>query len=573
MSKDLRFAMLLDCYGEFLTPHQYRLTELYYCADLSLSEIAEIVGITRQGVRDGIKRGEQILQEMEDKLQFAARFNALRENYSAIASTLQSIQTQTADQPPAARQWKRYITGWSCSEKTCRGGDHMAFEGLSGKLNQVFKKLKSHGKLTESDVKEAMREVRMALLEADVSYKVVKDFVKKVSGRAVGEEVLSSLTPAQQVIKIVNEELCNLMGNENARIQFPSKPPCVIMMCGLQGSGKTTHSAKLAKMLKKEGHFPLLVACDIYRPAAINQLQVVGEQVNVPVFEKGTQDPVKTVQEAVEHARYYGRDVLIIDTAGRLHVDEALMNELSRIKETVHPQEILLVVDAMTGQDAVNVAKAFNDQLNIDGVILTKLDSDTRGGAALSVRAVTGKPIKFSGTGEKMGDIEPFHPDRMASRILGMGDMLTLIEKATENMDQDKTDKLGKKLQRNAADLNLEDFLEQMQQMKKMGPLSNILGMLPGVGSKLKDVEIDENAFKKPEAIVRSMTPQERRHPDILNASRRKRIAAGAGVTVQDVNALMRQFDQMRQMVKQMMGNKKGAMRRMAAGMNRPPFR
>ena len=330
---------------------------------------------------------------------------------------------------------------------------------------------------------------------------------------------------------------------------------------------------KLANYLVKEGKKPLLAACDIYRPAAIRQLQVVGEQVNVPVFEKGTQDPVKTVQEAVEHARYYGRDVLIIDTAGRLHVDEALMNELSRIKETVHPQEILLVVDAMTGQDAVNVAKAFNDQLNIDGVILTKLDSDTRGGAALSVRAVTGKPIKFSGTGEKMGDIEPFHPDRMASRILGMGDMLTLIEKATENMDQDKTDKLGKKLQRNAADLNLEDFLEQMQQMKKMGPLSNILGMLPGVGSKFKDVEIDENAFKKPEAIVRSMTPQERRHPDILNASRRKRIAAGAGVTVQDVNALMRQFDQMRQMVKQMMGNKKGAMRRMAAGMNRPPFR
>ena len=330
---------------------------------------------------------------------------------------------------------------------------------------------------------------------------------------------------------------------------------------------------KLANYLVKEGKKPLLAACDIYRPAAIRQLQVVGEQVNVPVFEKGTQDPVKTVQEAVEHARYYGRDVLIIDTAGRLHVDEALMNELSRIKETVHPQEILLVVDAMTGQDAVNVAKAFNDQLNIDGVILTKLDSDTRGGAALSVRAVTGKPIKFSGTGEKMGDIEPFHPDRMASRILGMGDMLTLIEKATENMDQDKTDKLGKKLQRNAADLNLEDFLEQMQQMKKMGPLSNILSMLPGVGSKLKDVEIDESAFKKPEAIVRSMTPQERRHPDILNASRRKRIAAGAGVTVQDVNALMRQFEQMRQMVKQMMGNKKGAMRRMAAGMNRPPFR
>lgn len=449
----------------------------------------------------------------------------------------------------------------------------MAFEGLSDKLQAAFKKLTGKGKLNEQNIKDAMREVRMALLEADVNYVVVKDFIKRVSERCIGTEILSSLNAGQQVIKIVNEELTALMGGSNAKLTWSSSVPTIYMLCGLQGAGKTTMCGKLANYLVKEGKKPLLAACDIYRPAAIRQLQVVGEQVNVPVFEKGTQDPVKTVQEAVEHARYYGRDVLIIDTAGRLHVDEALMNELSRIKETVHPQEILLVVDAMTGQDAVNVAKAFNDQLNIDGVILTKLDSDTRGGAALSVRAVTGKPIKFSGTGEKMGDIEPFHPDRMASRILGMGDMLTLIEKATENMDQDKTDKLGKKLQRNAAVLNLEDFLEQMQQMKKMGPLSNILGMLPGVGSKLKDVEIDENAFKKPEAIVRSMTPQERRHPDILNASRRKRIAAGAGVTVQDVNALMRQFDQMRQMVKQMMGNKKGAMRRMAAGMNRPPFR
>ena len=449
----------------------------------------------------------------------------------------------------------------------------MAFEGLSDKLQAAFKKLTGKGKLNEQNIKDAMREVRMALLEADVNYVVVKDFIKRVSERCIGTEILSSLNAGQQVIKIVNEELTALMGGSNAKLTWSSSVPTIYMLCGLQGAGKTTMCGKLANYLVKEGKKPLLAACDIYRPAAIRQLQVVGEQVNVPVFEKGTQDPVKTVQEAVEHARYYGRDVLIIDTAGRLHVDEALMNELSRIKETVHPQEILLVVDAMTGQDAVNVAKAFNDQLNIDGVILTKLDSDTRGGAALSVRAVTGKPIKFSGTGEKMGDIEPFHPDRMASRILGMGDMLTLIEKATENMDQDKTDKLGKKLQRNAADLNLEDFLEQMQQMKKMGPLSNILGMLPGIGSKLKDVEIDENAFKKPAAIVHSMTPQERRHPDILNASRRKRIAAGAGVTVQDVNALMRQFDQMRQMVKQMMGNKKGAMRRMAAGMNRPPFR
>ena len=449
----------------------------------------------------------------------------------------------------------------------------MAFEGLSDKLQAAFKKLTGKGKLNEQNIKDAMREVRMALLEADVNYVVVKDFIKRVSERCIGTEILSSLNAGQQVIKIVNEELTALMGGSNAKLTWSSSVPTIYMLCGLQGAGKTTMCGKLANYLVKEGKKPLLAACDIYRPAAIRQLQVVGEQVNVPVFEKGTQDPVKTVQEAVEHARYYGRDVLIIDTAGRLHVDEALMNELSRIKETVHPQEILLVVDVMTGQDAVNVAKAFNDQLNIDGVILTKLDSDTRGGAALSVRAVTGKPIKFSGTGEKMGDIEPFHPDRMAYRILGMGDMLTLIEKATENMDQDKTDKLGKKLQRNAADLNLEDFLEQMQQMKTMGPLSNILGMLPGVGSKLKDVEIDENAFKKPEAIVRSMTPQERRHPDILNASRRKRIAAGAGVTVQDVNALMRQFEQMRQMVKQMMGNKKGAMRRMAAGMNRPPFR
>ena len=449
----------------------------------------------------------------------------------------------------------------------------MAFEGLSDKLQAAFKKLTGKGKLNEQNIKDAMREVRMALLEADVNYVVVKDFIKRVSERCIGTEILSSLNAGQQVIKIVNEELTALMGGSNAKLTWSSSVPTIYMLCGLQGAGKTAMCGKLAYYLVKEGKKPLLAACDIYRPAAIRQLQVVGEQVNVPVFEKGTQDPVKTVQEAVEHARYYGRDVLIIDTAGRLHVDEALMNELSRIKETVHPQEILLVVDAMTGQDAVNVAKAFNDQLNIDGVILPTLDSDTRGGAALSVRAVTGKPIKFSGTGEKMGDIEPFHPDRMASRILGMGDMLTLIEKATENMDQDKTDKLGKKLQRNAADLNLEDFLEQMPQMKKMGPLSNILGMLPGVGSKLKDVEIDENAFKKPEAIVRSMTPQERRHPDILNASRRKRIAAGAGVTVQDVNALMRQFDQMRQMVKQMMGNKKGAMRRMAAGMNRPPFR
>jgi signal recognition particle subunit SRP54 len=333
------------------------------------------------------------------------------------------------------------------------------------------------------------------------------------------------------------------------------------MLCGLQGAGKTTMAAKLAAYLRKQGKKPLLAACDIYRPAAIRQLQIVGEKVNVPVFEKGTQDPVITAREAVEHARYYGNDVLIIDTAGRLHIDEALMGELGNIKNAVRPQEILLVVDAMTGQDAVNVAKSFNEQLQIDGVILTKLDSDTRGGAALSVRAVTGRPIKFSGTGEKLEDIEPFHPERMASRILGMGDVMTLIEKATQNLDEDSLDLKGKN--KGLQDLTLDDFLDQMQQLKKMGPLQNVLGMLPGMGSKLKGIEIDDNAMKKPEAIIRSMTFRERHSPGVLNASRRKRIAAGAGVTVQDVNQLMRQFEQMQKMMKQMSGNKRGLARRM----------
>lgn len=439
----------------------------------------------------------------------------------------------------------------------------MAFEGLSEKLQNAFKKLTGKGKLNEQNIKDAMREVRMALLEADVNYVVVKEFVKKVGDRCVGTEILSTLNAGQQVIKIVNEELTALMGGTNAKLTWSPSVPTIYMLCGLQGAGKTTMAAKLSGYLLKQGKKPMLAACDIYRPAAIKQLQVVGEQVGVPVFEKGTQDPVKTAQEAIENARYYGRDVLIIDTAGRLHVDEALMDELSRMKATVHPQEILLVIDAMTGQDAVNVAKAFNDQLSIDGVIITKLDSDTRGGAALSVRAVTGKPIKFAGVGEKLTDIEPFHPERMASRILGMGDMLTLIEKATEAFDQKELEKVEKGKKKQPTDLDLNDYLEQMQQMKKMGSLSSVLGMLPGVGSKLKDVEIDENALKKPEAIIRSMTLKERRNPDVLNASRRKRIAAGAGVTVQDVNQLIRQYEQARQMVKQMMGNKKGMLRKM----------
>ena len=442
----------------------------------------------------------------------------------------------------------------------------MAFEGLSDKLQRAFKKLTGKGKLNEQNIKDAMREVRMALLEADVNYVVVKDFIKRVTERCVGTEILSSLNAGQQVVKIVNEELTALMGGANARLTWSSSLPTVYMLCGLQGSGKTTMAAKLAGFLQKQGKKPLLAACDIYRPAAIKQLQVVGERVKVPVFERGTQDPVLTSKEAVEHARYYGNDVLILDTAGRLHVDENLMNELEQIKAAVKPQEILLVVDAMTGQDAVNVASAFNDKLSIDGVIITKLDGDTRGGAALSVRAVTGKPIKFAGTGEKMDAIEAFHPDRMASRILGMGDVLTLIEKATEAMELEE----AAKQQRNKGpeNLSLDDFLEQMQQLKKMGPLQNVLGMLPGVGNKLKGLEISDDAMKKPEAIIRSMTVKERRKPDILNASRRKRIAAGAGVTVQDVNQLMRQFDQMRKMMKQMMGNKRG----MQGKFRMPPF-
>ena len=441
----------------------------------------------------------------------------------------------------------------------------MAFEGLTEKLQGALKKLSGRGKLSEQDVKAAMREVRMALLEADVNFLVAMDFVRKVSERCVGAEISQSLSPAQQVIKIVNEELTSLMGGANARLTWSSMPPTVFMLCGLQGAGKTTMAGKLARFLQKQGKKPLLVACDIYRPAAIKQLQVVGASVNVPVFEKGAQNPVQTAREAVEHARYYGMDTVILDTAGRLHIDEALMQELQQVRDALRPQEILLVVDAMTGQDAVTVANSFNEQLSIDGVILTKLDGDTRGGAALSVRAVTGKPIKFSGVSEKMDGIEPFYPDRMASRILGMGDMLSLIEKAQETFDEAAAEKLSRKAR--DASFTLEDYLEQMQQMKKMGSMESILKMLPGVGAKLKDVQIDENAMKKPEAIIRSMTPQERRHPEILNASRRRRIAAGSGTTVQDVNQMIRQFETAKQMMKQMMGGRFGKRRMRLPGM------
>lgn len=446
----------------------------------------------------------------------------------------------------------------------------MAFEGLSEKLNNVFKKLKSRGKLTESDVKEAMREVRLALLEADVSYKVVKDFVKKVTERAVGEEVLASLTPAQQVIKIVNEELCSLMGNSNSRINFSSKPPTVIMMCGLQGSGKTTHSAKLAKLLKKEGHRPLLAACDIYRPAAINQLQVVGQKADVPVFEMGQIDPVIIAKQALAHAKDYGHDILIIDTAGRLHIDETLMQELVNIKEITQPDEIMLVVDAMTGQDAVNVAKSFDDSVGITSVLMSKLDSDTRGGAALSVLSVTGKPIKFVGMGEKLDDFEQFHPERMASRILGMGDVLTLIEKAENVMSQKEAEKLTQKFKENKFDM--DDLLAQMKQIKKLGSMKSIIGMLPGVGDKIKDADIDDRQLDRIEAIITSMTEVERAKPSIINPSRKRRIAKGSGSKVEDVNRLLKQFDQMQQIMKKFTGkNNKMSLRKarkQLAGMN-----
>ena len=427
----------------------------------------------------------------------------------------------------------------------------MAFEGLSEKLNAVFKRLKGRGVLTEADVKEAMREVKMALLEADVSYKVVKDFIGKVTERAVGTDVLASLTPAQQVIKIVNEELIALMGNENARINYPSKPPCIIMMVGLQGSGKTTHAAKLAKYFKDQGKRPLLAACDVYRPAAINQLQVVGEKAGVKVFEMGQINPVTIAKEAVKHAADHGNEVVILDTAGRLHIDEQLMDELKSIKEETNPHEIMLVVDAMTGQDAVNVAKAFDDALGITGVLMSKLDSDTRGGAALSVLAVTGKPIKFVGTGEKLDDFEQFHPQRMASRILGMGDMLTLIERAQSTIDEDEAQRLANKLKEEKG-FDMNDLLEQMKQIKKMGPIKQIVGMLPGVGDKLKDVDIDDRQLLRIEAMITSMSPAERAKPSIINPNRKKRIAAGSGNTVADVNRLLRQFEEMQKMMKQL---------------------
>ena len=436
----------------------------------------------------------------------------------------------------------------------------MAFEGLADKISNAFKKLKSKGKLTEADVREAMREVRLALLEADVNYKVAKDFTKTVTERAIGQDVMESLTPAQMVVKIVDEELTSLMGGENARLEFNSKPPTVIMMAGLQGSGKTTHSAKLGKMLKAQNHRPMLVACDIYRPAAIDQLKVVGEKAGVPVFEMGTENPVKIAKAAVRHAKDYGNDIVILDTAGRLHIDEKLMDELKNIKEEVNPDEILLVIDSMTGQDAVNVAKSFNEKLEITGVILTKLDGDTRGGAALSVKAVTGKPIKFAGTGEKLDDLEVFHPDRMSSRILGMGDVLTLIEYAQNKLDEKKAEEMARKIMNDK--LDFDDLNEQFNQIKRMGPLKGILSKLPGIGNQLDDVDIDDRQIDWLQAMIYSMTPEERHNPSLINPSRKRRIAAGSGRTVEEVNKLLKQLEQMQKMIKQMKGNRGSKKRR-----------
>ena len=439
----------------------------------------------------------------------------------------------------------------------------MAFDNLSDKLGAVFKKLKNKGKLSESDVKEAMREVRLALLEADVNYKVAKDFTNSVGEKCIGERVFESLTPAQTVIKIVREELTALMGTQQERLKTSNKIPTIIMMCGLQGSGKTTHCAKLAKHLKSNGHRPMLVAGDIYRPAAIEQLKVVGGQVDVPVFEKGTQKPEKTIVEAVSYARDYGYDYVILDTAGRLHVDTELMDELIRITKAVEINNILLVVDSMVGQDAVNIAKAFNDILEIDGVILTKLDGDTRGGAALSVRAVTGKPIMYVGVGEKLDALEEFHPDRMATRILGMGDMLSLIERVEGELDEKKAEEAARRLQENKFDMN--DLLDQFGQIKKMGSIKSLLSMIPGMDKQLRDVDIDDRQMDRIEAIIKSMTKKERAKPDIINASRKRRIAAGCGQTVEEVNRLLKQYEQMKKMFKQM--NSKGQKRKMMRGM------
>lgn len=433
----------------------------------------------------------------------------------------------------------------------------MVFEGFSEKIQGIMKKIRGKSRVTEEDVKAISRELKLALLEADVNFKVVKDFITKISEKAMGQDVLKSLTPGQQIVKIVNEELIELLGKEPSKLNFNPNGITVILMAGLQGSGKTTASGKIANFVRKNGKKPLLVACDVYRPAAIDQLEVLGKQLDIPVFAmRETKDVVKIATEGIKLAKQKGNDVVIVDTAGRLHVDEELMNEVTNLKNAINPTEILLVIDAMTGQDALNVATAFNERLEISGIVMSKLDGDTRGGAALSAKAVTGKPIKFASVGEKLSDLEPFYPDRMASRILGMGDVLSLIEKAQENFEEEEALKLEKKLRE--ATFTLEDFLSQMQQIKKMGPISQLLGMIPGMGAQLKDIQIDDKQVARVEAIILSMTPKEREKPEIVNASRKKRIAAGSGMQVQDVNRLLKQFEEMKKMMKKFKNNKRG---------------
>ena len=525
--------LLYDYYGDLLTDRQRECFELRYYQDLSLGEIGEELGISRQGVHDNLSRAEALLRNMEAKTGCAGRDQLCRK---AAGSILEAARLLQQMEDPAVS---------ALAEKI------MAFEGLTEKISATFKKLRGKGRLKESDVKEAMREIRMALLEADVSYKVCKDFTKAVTDRCIGVDVLESLTPAQMIVKIVNEELTKLMGSDQKHITINPNGPTVVMLVGLQGAGKTTNGSKLAGLMKRQGKNPLLVACDIYRPAAITQLKVCGEKLGIPVFEKGTQNPVQTAKEAVLYARQHGHDMVFLDTAGRLHVDEALMNELKEIKATVKPSEIMLVVDAMTGQDAVNAAESFNAWLDIDSVMLSKLDGDARGGAALSVKAITGKPVKFAGMGEKLEDIEPFHPDRMASRILGMGDVLSLIEKAEKAFDAKKAAEMEEKLRSNK--FTVQDFYEQMVQMKSMGSMQDILAQLPG-GAGMKNLQVDEKQLARTEAIILSMTPKERENPNIIGASRKKRIANGCGLKVEDVNRLLKSFEQMQKMIKQFSG-------------------
>ena len=539
MDEILHLTLLYDFYGELLTEKQKQVFDLHYQDDLSLSEIGEELSISRQAVRDQLKRTEKICTG-----------NA---GYFTGDGNRGSFGKKN---PPTGKNET------DCrSNIILRGGRSMAFENLSNKLQDVFKQLRGKGKLTEADVKTAMREVKIALLEADVNFKIVKNFIKTVTERAVGTEVLEGLNPGQQVIKIVNEELISLMGTTQSQLTFAKRPPTVYMMVGLQGAGKTTSSGKLAGQLRKQGRNPLLVACDVYRPAAIKQLQVVGKNYNIPVFEMGDKlSPVEISKKALEYAAENRNDVILIDTAGRLHINEELMQELQDIKEVVKPQEILLVVDAMTGQDAVTVAESFDSQLGIDGIIMTKLDGDARGGAALSVRSVTNKPIKYIGMGEKMEDLEPFYPDRMASRILGMGDVLTLIDKVQQNIDEQEAKEMQKKMLSN--EFTLEDFLSQMQQIKKMGPLKDLMGMIPGMNKFNLDEALNgvdpSKEMAKTEAIIQSMTREERLNPSILNGPRKKRIANGSGRSIAEVNRLLKQFEEMKKMMKQMNNMQKG---------------